>query len=862
MAAAIPTMQRRGDAPTGLRDWNLLIRSRGRERAWTEALGMLDDLPAQRLEPDKSTCSILLRVCSEASRWQASIQLLSEWADSHRELDVVCFNAAVIACKCGSQWQSALNALASMPEYRAAADAVTYASVISACEKACQWEVALCLFSDMPGHRVRPDAVACSGALRAIAEGRQWATAFGLLWELISYMVEVNTFAFSSTLKSLEGSGHWDLALHTLEEMEQWSLGKDLVSYNTAMTACETSGQWQAALALVQALVNSSVAPDKFSYGALLRASAAGLQWQLSCALLAEERSLRSDNYCCSAAMVACAECEEWSSALALLTELRRSGASLDKVSYSAAIGACGRGSLWRLAVSLVASMMRRKLTPDGVHVGDAVSCVRQARGEDAALDYLLTLRRPWGALLDMPSSRAVVKVPSLVWEPPFLAVLKPAGTATEEFLRRLAVELAPPATPPMSIATPSRLDHPTSGVLPVALGTGGSFAPNWLISQFAARLVKKEYVCLCEGPELGEVGEVGSISTPLLTEEVGKALVTRVSPEGREARTLYEVVDSYPLPPPASADQRLTLLKIRLLTGRTHQIRVHLASIGQPLVGDRTYGNRQGFPCARMFLHCRKVSFRNFEGKVLEAVAQLPHELQELLVYQMIGNYGALSMTCSELFGHDAVPPEQASSCLISMLDRRELPPMLMDAMASAMEDPDQLSAIFGPVLNQVCQRLKGRNLVDQKLEVGKRKAFQPCDDVDPSLKLVRSASANLAKQTGRPRAVARAALDALGEDRDQACRLLLSGLALAVLDSEPCEVELLAKGIPAWLKDEADDPSPPILSVGAFDGCFLLRVQKHRQEPLRLFALEPVDVCLLSAKTVTVDEAPRGSV
>lgn len=140
---------------------------------------------------------------------------------------------------------------------------------------------------------------------------------------------------------------------------------------------------------------------------------------------------------------------------------------------------------------------------------------------------------------------------------------------------------------------------------------------------------------------------------------------------------------------------------------------------------------------------------------------------------------------------------------------------------------------------------------------KAGKRKAFQPCDDIDPSLKLVRSASANLAKQTGRPRAVARAALDALGEDRDQACRLLLSGLALAVLDSEPCEVELLAKGIPVWLKEEGEESRSTVLGVGAFEGCFLLRVQKGRQEPLRLFALEPVDVCLVSAPGLTVEEA-----
>jgi len=130
---------------------------------------------------------------------------------------------------------------------------------------------------------------------------------------------------------------------------------------------------------------------------------------------------------------------------------------------------------------------------------------------------------------------------------------------------------------------------------------------------------------------------------------------------------------------------------------------------------------------------------------------------------------------------------------------------------------------------------------------KAGKRKTFQP-NDIDPSLKLVRSASASLAKLTGQPRAVARAALDALNEDADQACRLLLSGLALALLDT--CEVEELKPGIYAYLADDGEKETerPKLLSQGAFAGCFLLRTDKSRKEPLRLFALEPVDVCLLS--------------
>lgn len=111
---------------------------------------------------------------------------------------------------------------------------------------------------------------------------------------------------------------------------------------------------------------------------------------------------------------------------------------------------------------------------------------------------------------------------------------------------------------------------------------------------------------------------------------------------------------------------------------------------------------------------------------------------------------------------------------------------------------------------------------------------------------KLVRSISHDVASLTGRPQAMARKALDALGEDEDSACHLLLSGLALAVLDSLPCEVEELQPGILAWLSKDKD-ARQKIVSPGAFSGCFLLRVARGRREPLHLFALEPVDVCLL---------------
>mmetsp|Transcript_70774 Transcript_70774/g.114062 ORF Transcript_70774/g.114062 Transcript_70774/m.114062 type:complete len:689 (+) Transcript_70774:80-2146(+) len=122
--------------------------------------------------------------------------------------------------------------------------------------------------------------------------------------------------------------------------------------------------------------------------------------------------------------------------------------------------------------------------------------------------------------------------------------------------------------------------------------------------------------------------------------------------------------------------------------------------------------------------------------------------------------------------------------------------------------------------------------------------------DGMDPRLKIARTVSGNVAALTGQSQAVARAALDALGEDQDSACRLLLSGLALAVLDKSPCEVMKLEPGAPAWLSTlpEKEEGRPKVVAEGAFADCFFLRVERDRKESLRLFALEPVDVCFVT--------------
>lgn len=139
----------------------------------------------------------------------------------------------------------------------------------------------------------------------------------------------------------------------------------------------------------------------------------------------------------------------------------------------------------------------------------------------------------------------------------------------------------------------------------------------------------------------LGEAGGVeGEISSPLLRLRDEGRVRSVVQDEGLEACTRFKVLGAFSeVSTAGGVDQGgveelgiFSLLQVRPLTGRTHQIRCHLASIGRPLVADRTYGGPKPGWCRRLFLHCHRLSLQDLAAASFEPEAPLPKDLVECL--------------------------------------------------------------------------------------------------------------------------------------------------------------------------------------------------------------------------------------
>ena len=198
------------------------------------------------------------------------------------------------------------------------------------------------------------------------------------------------------------------------------------------------------------------------------------------------------------------------------------------------------------------------------------------------------------------------------------MVVDKPAGIVAHPAPGHRGVTLAEAL--PEGSGLVHRLDRDTSGLLVVARSED---ALAELQRMMKARAITREYTALVEGhPD----AESGTIDAPIGRDRAERKRMSVRSDSARGARTHFEVVETYP---------RTTLLRVRLETGRTHQIRAHMAAIGHPICGDAQYGglaSGRRLGLTRQFLHSARLRFTHpISGAETCCESKPPADLQHI---------------------------------------------------------------------------------------------------------------------------------------------------------------------------------------------------------------------------------------
>ena len=206
-----------------------------------------------------------------------------------------------------------------------------------------------------------------------------------------------------------------------------------------------------------------------------------------------------------------------------------------------------------------------------------------------------------------------------------FLVIDKPSGIASHggSGVSHGAIELLRAARPQEHLELVHRLDRDTSGVLVLAKSRAGLIG---LQDAIRAGTVTKQYLCLMLGhPSKAKF----DVNAPLLKSVLqGGERMVRVADNGKPSLTFFREVEQYP---------GARLMQATLGTGRTHQIRVHAAHIGHPLVGDPKYGDREmnkrfrEMGLQRLFLHAAHMSFE-WDERSYSFSTPLPDDLKSFL--------------------------------------------------------------------------------------------------------------------------------------------------------------------------------------------------------------------------------------
>ena len=222
------------------------------------------------------------------------------------------------------------------------------------------------------------------------------------------------------------------------------------------------------------------------------------------------------------------------------------------------------------------------------------------------------------------------IKIEIVAQQPDFMIINKPAGLMVHEphpkcpeltlvdwilYTSESYKNVGLPNRP----AIVHRLDKDTSGIM-IIPKTNSAHAR--IGDMFKDRKMHKTYLAIVQGhPERSGTIDSHIMRHPVKKHKMAAASTLREKSQGRQATTHYQVKEYF---------QDSSLIEVHPVTGRTHQIRVHLSSIGHPIVGDTVYGNKSEL-IARQALHAHKIAFE-YDTQKHEFFVEVPGDFQKLL--------------------------------------------------------------------------------------------------------------------------------------------------------------------------------------------------------------------------------------
>ncbi|MBI5410183.1 MAG: RluA family pseudouridine synthase [Nitrospirae bacterium] len=213
-----------------------------------------------------------------------------------------------------------------------------------------------------------------------------------------------------------------------------------------------------------------------------------------------------------------------------------------------------------------------------------------------------------------------------VVNKPPHMVTHPALGNKSGTLMNALAARCKKLASvgSPIRPGVVHRLDKDTSGLIVIAKTDEAYYS---LIKQFKERQVEKHYLALLYGNLKTDHGEISAAIGRSVSDRKKMSTKTR---RGKEAVTQYKVTGRFP---------SATFAEIRILTGRTHQIRVHFSSVGHPVLGDKTYGKKVEISVAgkkpisfpRQMLHAYSLKLKHpVDGRPMEFTTPMPEDMKK----------------------------------------------------------------------------------------------------------------------------------------------------------------------------------------------------------------------------------------